>query len=841
MGDLIVAVDGKSIAGKPADVSAARIKGKPGTEVEIRVEPASGAPRDVELRRAEVRLPAVDGEIRKVGPPGSERKVAYVRFATFSEGAHGELRETVERLYREGAEGLALDLRGNGGGLLNEAVLSAGLFVEDGVVVSTSSRASGDQDYQAEGEAIEPRPTVVLINRDTASAAEILAAALDDYGLATLVGTRTYGKNTVQEVLPLDPDGALDLTIGEYVTSEGDSLAGRGVRPEVERSRRSPDAPGRGPGRRPRRAAFNPGRGMSRAPADGERQVAVVAKKGRFRTVEPLFAPGPRAALLSGSVDARPGRMVLASFEPGGARALRELGSPQRASDVVAALIWDGGLERGFRPELETEAAEAAAAARERSAEGARRDLTALDTFTVDPATARDFDDAVSAQPDGDGTRLWIHIADVAAHVRPGSGLELEAYRRGTSTYVPGAVEPMLPAALSAEACSLAPGVERLAVTMEVRVSPGGKASGASFYRSRIRSDARLDYDQLDHIFAGRDRPPELVAGPLGLARGAAASLADRRRIGSLEIESFEPEFEFDSDGNVAGARGVEQTEAHRLIEHLMILTNEQVAQLLEQRRIPTLYRVHERPDPQRVAYLIEQLAALDVPTPPLPKALQPQDAGRVAAEASVMVAREANRRGHGRAAYTSLVLRSLKAAFYSHENIGHAGLGSSAYLHFTSPIRRYPDLVAHRGLLATLGAGEDEPARGPVAEAGPHSSDLEREATAIERRADRTCAAFLLERELFDAGWDSSFEGEVSGLVGGGAFVRFRGRLADVYEGYLPARLLRRDYYDLNETETALVGRRSGAVIRLGDPIDVRVSKVETARGRTDLEPAER
>ncbi|MEO8092378.1 MAG: S41 family peptidase [bacterium] len=234
-GDLIVAVDGKSIAGKPADVSAARIKGEPGTEVELRIRPAAGGEeREVTISRAQVRVPAVDGMIRKVGPPGDRRKVAYVRYATFSEGSHAELRETIERLYRDGAEGLVLDLRGNRGGLLNEAVLSASNFVDSGVIVSTASRASGDTDYEAVGGALDPRPTVVLTNRDTASAAEILAAALDDYGLATLVGTRTYGKNTVQEILDLPSGGALDLTIGEYVTSEGESLAGGGIEPAVK-------------------------------------------------------------------------------------------------------------------------------------------------------------------------------------------------------------------------------------------------------------------------------------------------------------------------------------------------------------------------------------------------------------------------------------------------------------------------------------------------------------------------------------------------------------------------------------------------------------------------------
>ncbi len=158
-----------------------------------------------------------------------------------------------------------------------------------------------------------------------------------------------------------------------------------------------------------------------------------------------------------------------------------------------------------------------------------RRDLTELATFTVDPATARDFDDAVSARREGDATRLWIHIADVAAHVRPGSPLDREARRRGNSTYVPGTVEPMLPRALSEDACSLSPGVERLAVTAEIELDEAGVPRGAAFYRSRVRSDARLDYDQLDVVFSGRAAAPEEVAEPLALARDAAARLGEQR------------------------------------------------------------------------------------------------------------------------------------------------------------------------------------------------------------------------------------------------------------------------------------------------------------------------
>ena len=304
---------------------------------------------------------------------------------------------------------------------------------------------------------------------------------------------------------------------------------------------------------------------------------------------------------------------------------------------------------RGFSAALEAEAREAAATAESHS--GARRDLTALATFTVDPATARDFDDAVSAQREGAGARVWIHIADVAAHVRPGSPLDLEARHRANSTYVPGAVEPMLPHALSSEACSLAPGVERLAVTAEIELGPGAQAKSARFYRSRIRSDARLDYDQLDAIFAGRAQAPQEVAEPLAAARAIASDLGEHRGATSLDIESSEPEFDFDAKGNVTAARGVAQTEAHRLIERLMILTNEQVAERLERERVPAIYRVHAQPDPARVERLVEQLASLGVPTPPLGQGLSAQEAGRVAAEASRLARREAERRGHGREA----------------------------------------------------------------------------------------------------------------------------------------------------------------------------------------------
>jgi ribonuclease R len=509
---------------------------------------------------------------------------------------------------------------------------------------------------------------------------------------------------------------------------------------------------------------------------------------------------------------------------------------PASARDAVADLLEERLGLRSFTGVVEEEAASAAEEAEAHTAP--RRDLTELATFTVDPATARDFDDAVSAQREGEGWRVWVHIADVAAHVRPGSPLDLEALRRANSTYVPGTVEPMLPHVLSSGACSLSPGVERLAVTAEIELDRDARPTRTRFYRSRIRSDARLDYDQLDRVFDGREEPPAAVAEPLAAARDVAAGLGEHRGATSLDVESAEPEFEFDAEGNVTAAHRVPGTEAHRLIERLMILTNERVAEFLVDRRVPAVYRVHAQPDPPRVERLLEQLAALGVPTPPLGQGLSPRSAGQMAADASRLARQEAARRGHGRDAYTSLVLRSLKQAAYSETNSGHAGLGSGAYAHFTSPIRRYPDLLVHRALLAALGEGEEAPTLTEAREVAAHSSAQERESAKIERDADDVCAAHLLERELGERGLDAEFDGEVSGVIRAGAFASFAGELGDVYEGMLPARTLPGGRYELDRAEVSLIGSGDGATaLRLGDPVRVRVTGVDGERGRVDLE----
>jgi ribonuclease R len=432
---------------------------------------------------------------------------------------------------------------------------------------------------------------------------------------------------------------------------------------------------------------------------------------------------------------------------------------------------------------------------------------------------------------------VWVHIADVSAHVPPGSRVDREAFRRGTSVYVPGLVEPMLPEALSNQACSLVPHQDRLAVTVEMELE-GAKRRRVAFHRTIIRSDKRLSYPEVDEIFAGRARAEEPWAAPLAAARRAADALQEVREAqGALEVESAEPEFAFSREGHVTGLLPSEQTESHRLIEHLMIAANEAVATMLEARKLPAIYRVHERPEPARVERLAEQLASLDIPTPPLREHMTPQQAADAVAEMARHVARDVRRReGRGRLGFTSLVLRSLKQAHYSPRNLGHAGLRSSAYCHFTSPIRRYPDLVCHRALLSAIGAGEEAPAASRLDAVAEWSSLRERDAMAIERAADNVARCFLLEAELFERGWHTEWPGEVAGVIGAGAFIAF----GDGHEGLLPVRRLRGDWWELNELETMLIGAESGKAIRLGDPATVQVERVDAPRGRVDLSPVE-
>jgi ribonuclease R len=554
--------------------------------------------------------------------------------------------------------------------------------------------------------------------------------------------------------------------------------------------------------------------------------VCELARRGKLLVGEPYFEGGvPVVVDRKGAGEASVGDLVVLRLGRGRARIEKVLGRAEAIESVLEGLLWHSGVRRSHPPVPEPGGDDTG-----------RVDLRRLPAFTIDPEGAKDFDDAISVARDGDGLRAWVHIADVAHHLPVGAALDRDAADRSFSVYVPGLVEPMLPEELSNDLCSLRPHQDRRCLTVELPFDGAFDLGEPAFYRSLIRSRERLTYPHAEGILAGWERAGEELTESLLLAERLALELRRRRyRRGSLEIETGEVSFAFDGRGGVERAWIEAEPHAHALVEELMIVANEAVAHFLGGRGSAALFRVHERPDPQAVELLLAKLAALEVPTPPAPERMSPGDAARLAARISTRISKYAKESGRGSEAFPALVLRSLKQARYDPRNLGHSGLASRAYCHFTSPIRRYPDLVCHRALLRELGLEDTAPADA-LDDLAEWASNREREAAQIEYRADALCLAWLLERRLFDAGWDAAFEGEIIGAIGSGVFIRFDG----VFEGYLPARRMPGDYYELDPLGTALVGRRSGSAYRLGDPIAVRVERIEKTEGKVALELAD-
>lgn len=620
---------------------------------------------------------------------------------------------------------------------------------------------------------------------------------------------------------------------------------------QPRRERERDDAP-RGAGDRgPRgrsessRGDRSPGARGPRRRADGGR-VCVVERQGRFLIADPFFWPGERVVLGRGGAKAGELVLVLPEGPDGLPQVVERLGDPENTRDVLAALY----RERDYSPEHAPHVLRAASEAVRAEDAHARRDLLALPTFTIDPTTAKDFDDAISAEElDGGRARIWVHIADVTSFVTPGDVIDRAGRARATSTYLPGLVAPMLPPQLADDACSLRPGEVRRAVTIEM-VLRDGRCLSAEVYRSSIRSDARLTYDEVDEVFEGRRPAEEPWAEPLRVAREAAAELLARREQ-SLELDIPEPEFTFDPEGRVTSQRESSHTESHRLIEQLMVLANEQVARILQAHGAPGLFRIHEQPEAAAAERLVDQLASLGIPVPALPEEVSPTQAAEIVVACSRIVGDAVKRAGRGHLALPILVLRSLKIASYSPVNLGHAGLGLTHYCHFTSPIRRYPDIVCHRAVLdlaerglAQIGEARegDGPGRGagfdeddPLAELARHCSDQERASMAVEREADRIAKGFLLRDLLAEPGGrDRTWRGEVTGIVSAGLFVNFGGG----FDGMVPLAALRGDWWEVADEGTALFASSSGAVIRLGDPAEVMVERIDAVRGRVDLRP---
>ncbi|HET9146518.1 MAG TPA: VacB/RNase II family 3'-5' exoribonuclease, partial [Acetobacteraceae bacterium] len=448
---------------------------------------------------------------------------------------------------------------------------------------------------------------------------------------------------------------------------------------------------------------------------------------------------------------------------------------------------------------------------------GRRTDLREVPLVTIDGADARDFDDAVFAEPDGDGFRIIVAIADVAHYVKPGSVLDRTARERGNSVYFPDRVVPMLPEALSNGWCSLKPREDRGCLFVEMRIGADGAKHSHHFGRGLMRSAARLTYEQVQAAHeAGEDAG--IGAGALGHLYAAYRALAAaRERRGTLDLDLPELRITLDDQGHVSGVQPRARLDSHRLIEEFMILANVAAAEELERLNLPCMYRIHAPPSPEKLDALRSLLGTLGITLKPGDR-LHPRDLDHalklVADTDAAPLINEA-------------VLRSQSQAEYSPENIGHFGLALRAYAHFTSPIRRYADLLVHRALIAGLKLGADGLAEADAAQfdaTAAHITAMERRATDAERQsADRYLAAYLSGRV------GEEFAARISGVSRFGLFVT----LADTgASGFVPMAMLPDDFWHYDEARQALSGKRSRRVFSLADPVTVRLEEARPVTG---------
>jgi ribonuclease R len=457
-----------------------------------------------------------------------------------------------------------------------------------------------------------------------------------------------------------------------------------------------------------------------------------------------------------------------------------------------------------------------------------RRDLRDLPTVTIDGEKARDFDDAVSIAKIKTGYRLWVHIADVAHYVEEGSLLDQEAYGRATSVYLPDRVLPMLPLQLSNGICSLNPNVDRLTLTCEMDITPAGSVQRYDIYESVINSNARMTYTAVREILADRDPAQrrayrsllaefELMAELMEILR------ARRIRRGSIDFDLPEPEIILDLQGRMTDIIRAERNIAHQIIEEFMLAANETVAGHIDEKEAPFIYRIHEEPDEDKLADLAEFLATLGVPLP----------AGRKIRPLHLQKALARAKGTPEETLINTVLLRTMKQARYAHENAGHFGLAADTYTHFTSPIRRYPDLIVHRILKADrkgkLGTGAyTERLEETLPDAAAHCSQRER----IAMEAERDVVAMLKLRFMEDK-LGETYDGIITGVVQFGFFVQLR----DLFvEGLVHVSLLADDYYHYIEKLHCLRGERKKRVYRIGDAVTVRVDRVDTATKRIDF-----
>jgi ribonuclease R len=507
-------------------------------------------------------------------------------------------------------------------------------------------------------------------------------------------------------------------------------------------------------------------------------------------------------------------------------RVLGEHAAPGMETEIA---IHSHGLPFEF-PAPAVAEAEAFGSAVSAAAKRGREDLRELPLVTIDGEDARDFDDAVFCEKTRGGWRLIVAIADVASYVEPGTALDQEAQHRGTSVYFPNRVIPMLPEALSNGLCSLNPAVDRLCLCCEMRVDPEGKVSRPRFFEGLMRSAARLTYTKVAAYLANPalSNEPEVAAvGPqlTDLHAVFKALHAARLQRGALDFDAPELKVRFGTDGRIAAFVEQPRNDAHRLIEECMIAANVQAARFLKKHRIPTLYRVHGKPEDERLEQLRQFLNGFGIQLP-TDRDLEPKDLSAVLQKIS------ANDEAH---LIQTVVVRSLPQAVYQPANIGHFGLALPEYAHFTSPIRRYPDLMVHRGIRHVVRGGDAESfewSEGRMAELGQQCSFTERRADEATRDAMSWLKCEYMQNKIGE-----EFDALVTGVVDFGLFVQAKGLQID---GLVHVSSLGSDYFSRDSSGYRLVGARSGRVFRLGDHLRVRLINVVIDERKIDFELAE-
>jgi len=536
---------------------------------------------------------------------------------------------------------------------------------------------------------------------------------------------------------------------------------------------------------------------------------AQLVRRGKYSVADPLFVEERRPVLVARKLrrGAEAGDIVLVNVREKG-RSLRGeitkvLGPADDPRNVYEALFASINTYRGFSPKIEEEANASA-----RIEPGEREDLRSLATVTIDGADAKDFDDAISVEHvegEAGGYRLWVHIADVTHYVRPESPLDREASRRGNSVYLPGTVAPMLPARLSEDVCSLRPGEEKVTVTVEMEVASSGEVKKSRAYRSLIVSDARLTYEGVDEFLRGEGEvlQPGLVRAAYELSRRLKTRAAVR---GKLELGGREPEYEVDERGVPVSARVRRSTPARQLIEELMVLANEAVAGMLRGKP-GGIYRVHERPDEEDMEKLGERLAAVGVDVRPTPENL-----GTISQKAKSD-------------AVNYLILRSMPRASYSPASLGHYGLALENYTHFTSPIRRYSDVLVHRALLSNGEKPDD------VTAVTGHVSEREWQSTVCERTADQYTLMWLMRDRVGE-----DLEGVVVSTAAFGLFVELEtGAAGLVHVSKLPG------WWELEPNGVVLSNDAIGSSYRVGDRVMVELIDVLPLMQRAELRVVKR